>query len=194
MRFALVRHGQTAWNAEGRIQGQLDTPMSEEGRKKMAALAPPKGFEHARAFSSPLLRARETATLLGYPSPIIDARLLEHDWGRWQGLTRAEVLARDGDDAFERAGRAADFTPAGGERTADLVARVRSFLLDVGGREEDAIAITHRGVLRSAYALATGWQMLTPMPDALDLSKALVLDITNGQITLAQLNAPLEPK
>lgn len=194
MRFALVRHGPTAWNAEGRIQGQLDMPMSEEGRTKMAALAPPKGFEEVRAFSSPLSRARETAKLLGYPSPTIDVRLLEHDWGRWQGLTRAEILARDGGDAFERAGRAADFTPAGGERTADLVARVRSFLLDVGRCEEDAIAITHRGVLRSAYALATGWQMLIPMPDALDLSKALVIEVRSGKIAIAQLNAPLEPK
>ena len=193
MRIALIRHGPTVWNEEGRIQGQLDMPLSEAGRVKMAALLPPQGFESARAFSSPLGRAIETARLLGL-DPAIDARLIEHNWGRWEGLTRQEILAKDGPDAFERAGRGAAFMPAGGERTADLIARVRSVLLDVGAGETDAVAITHRGVLRSGYVLATGWQMLTPMPDDLDLTKALVLNVRDGVIKIAALNVPLPRK
>ena len=189
MRIALIRHGPTAWNEEGRIQGRLDMPLSEAGRAKMAMLSPPKGFESARAFSSPLSRAIETAKLLGL-DPAIDARLIEHNWGRWEGWTREEILTKDGPDAFERAGRGADFTPADGERTADLIARVRAFLLDVGAENADAIAITHRGVLRSGYVLATGWQMLTPMPDALDLTRALVLEVRDGGIKIAALNVP----
>jgi probable phosphoglycerate mutase len=103
-------------------------------------------------------------------------------------MTREEILARDGEDAFERAGRGSDFTPVGGEPTADLIVRVRSFLLDIGTETSDAIAITHRGVVRSGYALATGWQMMTPMPDALDLTKALVLEVNGGAIKIAALN------
>ena len=193
MKIALVRHGPTAWNEEGRIQGQMDLPLSDAGRTTMAALSPPDGFATARAYSSPLRRAIETAKLLGL-DVTIDARLAEHSWGRWEGMTREEILARDGEDAFERAGRGADFTPAGGERTADLIARVRSFLLDVAQQSSDAIAITHRGVLRSGYVLATGWQMLTPMPDALDLTKALVLEVGGDSIKIAALNAPLQPR
>src|SRR5258707_10355824 len=87
LKIALIRHGPTVWNDEGRIQGQMDMPLSEAGRARIAALAPPKGFESARAFSSPLGRATETAKLLGL-DPAIDARLIEHHWGRWEGMTR----------------------------------------------------------------------------------------------------------
>jgi probable phosphoglycerate mutase len=192
MRIAFVRHGPTEWNAQGRIQGRLDMPLSAEGRARMAKLGPPEGFANARAYASPLGRARETALLFGFPNPILDERLAEHHWGRWEGLTREEILARDGEDAFTRAGRGADFTPPEGERTADLIARVRSFLDDIAKTDKDAIAITHRGVLRSAYTIATGWKMLTPMPDQLDLSKALVLEIgRDGNATIAALNVAL---
>jgi len=195
VRIALIRHGPTAWNAEGRIQGKRDVPLSDEGRKLFATLLPPPGFEHARAFVSPLGRARETASLLGIENPTIDERLAEHGWGQWEGLTREEILARDGKDAFVRAGSGIDFTPRGGERTADLIARVRGFLSDVAKSSPDAVAITHRGILRSAYAIATGWEMLTPMPDALDLTKALILSLDGGgQTAIAALNVPLDQK
>jgi probable phosphoglycerate mutase len=195
MRIAFVRHGPTEWNAQGRIQGRLDLPLSAEGRARMARLGPPKGFVLARAYSSPLGRARETAVLLGFPNPVLDARLAEHHWGRWEGLTRDEILARDGEDAFTRAGSGADFTPPEGERTADLIARVRSFLDDIAKTDTDAIAITHRGVLRSAYTIATGWKMLTPMPDQLDLSKALVLEmVRDGSAKITALNVALSAR
>ena len=192
MRIALIRHGPTVWNAEGRIQGRRDVPLSDEGRRLFATLLPPPGFEHVRAFVSPLGRAQETASLLGLANSVIDERLVEHDWGQWEGLTREEILARDGKDAFVRAGSGIDFTPRGGERTADLIARVRAFLVDVGKTSTDAVAVTHRGILRSAYAIASGWEMLTPMPDALDLSKALLLSLDeNGDAEIAELNVEL---
>jgi broad specificity phosphatase PhoE len=195
MKIAFVRHGPTLWNAEQRIQGRTDISLSSQGREKMALLLPPKGFEKARAYVSPLKRARETAALLGLESPIIDARLAEHDWGRWEGLTREEILVRDGVDAFERAGRGPNFMPPGGERTSDLIARVNSFLADTARNAEDSIAVAHRGILRSAYAIATGWDMLTPMPDSLDISKALVLGLDErGCATIAALNEPLPQK
>jgi broad specificity phosphatase PhoE len=192
MRIAIVRHGPTDWNAQGRIQGMLDSPLSETGRLLFSRLSPPVGFADAVAYTSPLSRARESAALLGFKNPIVDARLAEHGWGRWEGLTRDEILARDGADAFVRAGAGVAFTPPGGERTSDLVARVRSFLLAVSKEARDAIAVTHRGVLRSAYAIATGWEMLTPMPDALDLSKALVLSLeADGTAAIAEMNVPI---
>jgi broad specificity phosphatase PhoE len=193
MRIALLRHGPTDWNAQGRIQGTLDLPLSEAGQAHVSRLLPPAGFADATAYTSPLIRAHDTATLLGL-HPIVDPRLAEHGWGEWEGLTREEILARDGADAFVRAGAGLAFTPPGGERTSDLVARVRSFLFSVAKSQRDAIAVTHRGVLRSAYAIASGWEMLTPMPDALDLSKALVLSLErDGSASIAALNVALEP-
>jgi probable phosphoglycerate mutase len=195
LRIAFLRHGPTDWNEEGRIQGRIDMPLSAAGRAKMVALLPPDGFVAARAYTSPLRRARETAALLGYPLAIADARLAEHHWGEWEGLTREEILARDGADAFTRAGSALDFTPKGGESTRALMKRVNDFVRDVAKGEGDAVAIAHRGVLRSAYTLATGWDMATPMPEKLDLSAALILEVeSNGTPRIATLNAPLRPR
>lgn len=195
LRIALLRHGPTEWNDEGRIQGQIDMPLSEAGRRKMAALRPPQGFETVRAYISPLVRARETAELLGLRDATVDARLSEHFWGAWEGMTREEILARDGADAFEHAGRGIDFTPKDGESTRDLLARVRAFLSDVGRERTDAVAVAHRGIMRSAYTLATGWNMASPMPDELDLTCALILTLhEGGAIELFELNAPLRPR
>ena len=192
MRIAFLRHGPTDWNAEGRIQGSIDMPLSAAGRAKMAGLLPPQGFETARAFTSPLLRARETAALLGLINAVPDARLAEHHWGEWEGMTREEILARDGADAFVRAGSAIDFTPKGGESTRALLARVADFIADVTQGEGDAIAIAHRGVLRSAYTLATGWDMATAMPEKLDLSGALILAVeADGVPRIAAMNVAL---
>jgi broad specificity phosphatase PhoE len=195
VRLAFLRHGPTDWNEEGRIQGRIDMPLSAAGRAKMAGLLPPQGFETARAFTSPLGRARETAALLGFADAVPDARLSEHHWGAWEGLTREEILARDGADAFVRAGAAADFTPKGGESTRDLLARVASFIRDVAQDDRDAVAIAHRGVLRSAYTLATGWDMATPMPAKLDLSAVLVLTVgRDGAPRVAEMNVPLRAR
>ena len=192
MRVALLRHGPTEWNEQGRIQGRIDIPLSEAGRAKMAALVPPEGFETARAFSSPLLRARETAALMGFADAAQDERLAEHYWGEWEGLTREEILARDGADAFVLAGSAGDFTPKGGEPTRDLLARVGDFLRDIARDTRPAIAFTHRGILRSAYTLATHWDMATPMPEKLDLTGALILDVdANGAMRIAEMNVGL---
>ena len=191
MRLAFLRHGPTDWNEEGRIQGRIDMPLSDAGCAKMAGLLPPPGFENARAFTSPLGRARETARLLGYADVIADERLAEHNWGAWEGLTREEILERDGADAFARAGSGIDFTPKGGESTRALLARVADFIREVSAGS-DAITIAHRGVLRSAYTLATGWDMATPMPAKLDLSTALILEVDGSGISrIAELNAPL---
>jgi len=195
LRIAFLRHGPTDWNEEGRIQGRIDMPLSAAGRTKMAGLLPPEGFELARAFVSPLARARETAKLLGLGDPIIDERLSEHHWGEWEGLTREEILARDGADAFERAGLGIDFRPQGGESASELLARVSDFLRDVARQRSDAIAVAHRGIVRSAYTLATGWDMASAMPEKLDLSMALILSLAaDGTARIDELNVPLRSR
>jgi probable phosphoglycerate mutase len=194
MKLALLRHGPTDWNASGRVQGSVDTPLSEDGKAKMAALLPPEGFDHAIVYCSPKLRARQTAACLGLKGVHLDARLIEQNWGDWEGLTRAEMLARDGEDAFVQAGsqHGAAFRPPGGESIGELHTRVKSIFNDIASRGEDAIAVSHAGVLRAAYALATGWDLSAPFPDELDLKAALVLTLApDGTPSIAQLNAPL---
>jgi broad specificity phosphatase PhoE len=192
LKIAFLRHGPTGWNALGRIQGHTDIPLSDEGLAKMRGLLPPPGFARARAFSSPLLRARQTAEALGLADPILDARLMEQNWGRWEGLSRAEILAREGENAFTQAGLKLRFRPPGGEFTEELHDRVAAFFKDAARENRDAIAVTHMGVLRAAYTLASGWDMSAPMPPDLDISKALILGLTDeGVPTIAELNVEL---
>jgi probable phosphoglycerate mutase len=189
MKLALLRHGPTNWNAAGRIQGHTDIPLSDAGLARMAALRLPLFV--TRVYASPLLRTRQTVEALGLAEPIYDARLMEQNWGSWEGLTRDEILARYGADAFIRAGskQGEAFRPGGGESTGELHARVASFLNDVVQGEGDAVAVAHLGVLRAAYTLATGWNMATPMPAELDVSKILVLELDkNGTQKIEQLN------
>ena len=101
MRIALLRHGPTAWNAAGRVQGHTDMALSDEGFAKMAALRLP--FVPTHIYASPMLRARQTAEALGLENPMFDARLMEQNWGQWEGLTRDEILQRDGAEAFSKA-------------------------------------------------------------------------------------------
>jgi broad specificity phosphatase PhoE len=177
LRLALLRHGPTEWNTAGRIQGHTDIPLSDAGLARMAALRLP--LTVSRVYASPLLRTRQTAEALGLAEPTYDARLMEQNWGSWEGLTRDEILARHGADAFIKAGsnQGEAFRPGGGESTGELHARVASFLKDVAREEDDAVAVAHLGVLRATYTLATGWDMATPMPAELDVSKILVLEL-----------------
>jgi len=189
IKLALLRHGPTEWNALGKVQGHTDIPLSDTGLAKMAGLRLP--FAAPRLYASPLLRARQTVEALGLKNPVLDARLMEQNWGAWEGLTRAEILSQHGADAFEKAGstQGEAFRPGGGESTGELHARVAAFLKDVAREESDAIAVAHLGVLRAAYTLATGWDMAAPMPAELDVSKILLLSLDQaGAPTIARLN------
>jgi len=197
LKLAILRHGPTPWNAQGRIQGHTDIPLSDEGIAKMQGFLPPPPFGEARVFVSTSRRARQTAEALGLTDATWDARLMEQNWGEWEGLSRAAILARDGEDAFRRAGseQGDAFRPPGGESTAELHARVAAFLKDVAREERDAIAVAHLGVLRAAYTLATGWNMATPMPPELDVSKVQILELTpDGAPRIHALNVDLIPR
>src|ERR1700761_567212 len=161
----------------------------------MQGLRPPAPFGQARAFVSTSRRARQTAEALGLKDATWDARLMEQNWGEWEGLSRAVILARDGDDAFQRAGVALAFRPPGGESTAELHDRVAAFLKDVARGDGDAIAVAHLGVLRAVYTLATGWDMAAPMPPDLDVSKVLILSVArDGTPDIHALNVEFSPR
>jgi probable phosphoglycerate mutase len=189
LRIAFLHHGPTGWNAEGRIQGHTDIPLSEAGLAKMSGLRVPTEFGGARLFSSPSTRAQQTAAALGLLNPALDARLMEQNWGRWEGLTTDEIRLQDGEDCFARAGLKHAFRPPGGESTAELMARVAAFMTDTAKTRTDAVAVAHFGVLRAAYTLATGWAMETIMPEELDVAKILVLSLAeDGKPAIAELN------
>src|SRR5215207_1622525 len=94
-RLILVRHGESTWNAEERLQGQLDPPLSERGREQSLALAGVvDGMPEERIVCSDLGRARETAELIGLRPARLDPRWREIDVGEWGGRQAAEIDAQ----------------------------------------------------------------------------------------------------
>lgn len=151
----LVRHGESGWNAEGRLQGDTDVPLSPRGRRQvrqLAGLVSELGPDDVVA--SDLLRARETAALLGFPHARVDPAWREASLGQWTGRFVSELL-RDEADGYG-AWRAGLATPPDGEPWEHLVARIARAvdeLLQGGGRH---LVITHGGPIRAVCAHVLG--------------------------------------
>jgi len=169
MIVAFLRHGSTAWNEEGRMQGRRDVPLSAAGRAEVEAWR--TGITQASPipkstqwYSSPLRRAVETAEILSGAPPQCEPALIEMDWGDWEGFRLDELRERHG-AAFARNERAGlDFRPSGGESPREVRDRVLQWLRATAHRHECVAAITHKGVLRAVLAAATGWDMTGKAP------------------------------
>lgn len=156
--IVLVRHGETDWNRDSRFQGRADPPLNDRGREQTRALAIELSTESfAAAYTSPLRRATETATILAASLGVRanpDESLMEVDVGSWSGLTRTEVEARfpDGFARWLEYGHGWD----DGETYDELGERVVAGLLNIGARHSDTavLAVTHGGPIRSALAAA----------------------------------------
>jgi broad specificity phosphatase PhoE len=151
--IAFVRHGQTELNRGGRLQGRLDVPLSELGIHQAAALG--RGFAAepiTRVLSSPLQRASDTAAAIAREHGLdveVDERLVELDYGEWDGRALADVPARDWD-----AWRAdPEFAPPGGERLVDVTARVAAFSAAVADPGV-VIAVSHVSPIKAAVCNA----------------------------------------
>jgi broad specificity phosphatase PhoE len=153
----LARHGETTWNKDQRFQGQLDVELNDTGREQARDLAR-IAVEHdfAALYSSPLVRARETAEIVGSELGLevrVDDRLKEGDVGDWQNRYKAEIQ-RDEPDAwaaFMAAGE--EFRFPGGESLEEQQERVIAALVDITQRHElPALVVCHRGVIRCALA------------------------------------------
>ena len=149
----LVRHGETDWNAEGRLQGHTDRPLNERGRRQAAKLAEELAEQEIAAlYSSDLARARQTAEIvagrLGLPV-VVYADLREKNWGTWEGLTAAER---------ERVAFEGETTEEHRERTLRAVRRIAD---RHPGRR--VAVVTHGGSLRRVQAAVLG--MALPVVD-----------------------------
>ncbi len=150
MLLLLVRHGESVFNAEGRLAGQADVPLSDRGRRQVERLAPlVESYKPDRVLSSDLARARQTAASLGYPEATLSAEWREMDLGAWTS-ERVATLPADQYAAW----RAGTLTPPGGEMWADFCARISTSLDRVMGEGGDTVLIsTHGGVVRAVCSL-----------------------------------------
>ena len=153
----LVRHGETVWNLEGRVQGRSDPPLSEVGRVQAGKLAPRLArTAFSAVYSSGLARTDETARLvLPGASVVMDSRLRELDFGVWEGELWSVVA--DTDAAALHAWFADPYrnTPTGGEPYAALGERLRAWLASLPGTGR-VLAVTHGGPIRALLYGLTG--------------------------------------
>lgn len=183
--LALLRHGDTAWSAEGRIQGRTDVPLSQAGRMALSSASLPAACREMRIVTSPLARCVETAVLLGAPRAVREPRLAEMSWGDWEGRRLEDLRAQLGETMRDNEARGLDFRPAGGESPREVLARVSQWLSLLS---EPTLAVTHRGVIRVVLAAATGWDMRGAPPAKLDWNAFHLFRIEGGQPAVEQLN------
>ena len=190
----LVRHGQSTWNHEHRIQGQLDPPLSAEGLRQAEVLgARLAGRKFAGFYSSDLKRAFETAQAIGAlvgVAPQAMASLREIFLGEWEGLTTDEIAKR-----FPKAWAAWvdepdwDVVP-GGEGAANFDARVAAALDDIFRRHQqgDVLVVTHGGVIQVALHRVVGRPSRGLFPFKIQNASISLLEKRDGRMLIGGVN------
>ena len=156
----LARHGQTAYNLEGRFQGHLPVPLDDTGREQAAELAErAAAYDFAALWCSPLLRARETADVVAARvglQPREDVRLVETDAGDWTDRSFADVHAEAPELFAAFLAGDPSFAFPGGESLAEQDLRVAAALGDVEAGELPALVVCHGMVIRAALSRSAG--------------------------------------
>jgi probable phosphoglycerate mutase len=162
--LVFIRHGETDWNVEHRLQGQQDIPLNDQGRAQArrngaTLLASVPGVARFEFVTSPLIRARETMEILrkAMGLPVVDYRvdhgLKEITFGEWEGFTLAELSAKDAAAVVARESDKWGYQPPRGESYEMLSVRVRRWLESV---ERDTVAVSHGAVSRVIRGLIEG--------------------------------------
>ncbi len=179
-----IRHGETDWNAEGRLQGQQDIPLNGTGRKQADAVGLlvqnlpnlPKDIAY---ISSPMLRTRDTMERLRTSAGLAseeyatDERLKEISFGRWEGMTWKEVRKADPKGASGRETDKWNYVPPGGESYEMLLGRVLPWLKSV---DRTSLVVAHGGVARVLLVLAAGQNKIVAPNVDIWQGKILVLE------------------
>lgn len=195
--IALLRHGPTQWNADGRLQGRRDTELSDSGRAMIGDWRLPEPWTGTAITASPLRRCVDTIDILrsthaGLGPHSIDPRFIEMDWGTWEGRTLGDLRGEQGAAMAANEARGLDFRPDGGESPRDVQARLLPALAELAQLREDRLVVAHRGIIRAVYALATGWDMRTDPTDKLSRQALQVFTLSaDGRPAVAELNVRL---
>ena len=182
----LIRHGETDWNAEGRLQGGRDIPLNDYGRvqaeeagQKLREVAP--RAEDLDYLCSPMSRARETMEIarrsIGLHPTFYktDERLRELTFGTWEGLTWREVRSRDPERARAREKGKWSYIPPEGENYQMLMERIMPVLTSISC---DTVVVSHGGVMRTAMA-GFGFEAKGVAED-LDIWQGKIMIVTAG--------------
>jgi broad specificity phosphatase PhoE len=195
--LVLVRHGETVWHAENRYAGRSDVPLSPRGHEQAATLARwAVGAGLDAVLTSPLCRARDTAgptcAALGL-DPRVDERLVEVDFGKGEGRTRAEMHEAFPDALAAFVARPASRPLPGGESGADAVARAAPVLADAVVAHPDGrvLVVAHQTLLRLLLCSLLGLPLdhyRAVFPKLESTARTVVRPATAGPAALLRLN------
>jgi broad specificity phosphatase PhoE len=191
-----IRHAPTEWNQAKRLQGRTDVALGAEGIAAAKAWRAEPDWARYRVIASPLKRAQETARLL-FPAREIafDPRLMEMDFGSWEGQSLSALRATPGAAAEERESLGLDFCAPGGETPRQVQARLQPLLNEIAAVGEPTIIVTHKAVLRALLSLATGWAFLGKPPVKLKPDSAHLFRLDHqGKISVEKMNLSLLPQ
>lgn len=172
-RIIAIRHGETAWNVDTRIQGHLDIPLNDTGRWQARRLGAALAGESLGAiYASDLGRAYQTAQAVAEVAglPVVpDAGLRERAFGLFEGRTFAEIEASWPDQALRWRKRDPAFEPEGGESLLRFRLRIVETLDRLAARHmgEQIVLVGHGGVMDVLYRAATGQELQAPRTWAL---------------------------
>ncbi|RDE19557.1 histidine phosphatase family protein [Motiliproteus coralliicola] len=193
LELLLIRHAATEWNAEKKLQGRRDIPLSQLGRDSLSQRAIPPELRERDWFCSPLLRTQQTAELLGIPHPSLSDSWIEMDWGDWEGRRITELRQQQPQLMKIQEQRGLDMTPPGGECPRQVRQRIGAWLASQD--PQDSLkrigVVTHKGVIRALLSDALEWDMLAKCPIKQDWQCALLLHYQQGKLTLQQHNISL---
>ena len=193
--LAMLRHGETQWSHDKRVQGRTDIPLNAAGRAVLMDSRLPDACLALRAVTSPLVRCVETAQLLGLEYAVRESRLAEMSWGEWEGRKINDLRAELGEQMAANESLGFDFKPPQGESPRDVLARVTTWLVEVAAQGEPTLAVCHRGIIRVVFAAAMGWDMRGKPPAKLNWSALHVFHLDAlGRPTVLRLNVPLVPR
>ena len=158
----IVRHGETEWNAEGRIQGHTDIGLSENGAQQARSLGQRLADRQIDvAYSSDLKRTSETARLaLGDRNVVLNEtpRLREYHKGIFEGMTLTEIQTQFPDEYPKYLEKDLSYAPEGGETTRDVSTRMASIFQEIKAKhlDETVLVVSHGGALRAAMVSLLG--------------------------------------
>lgn len=178
MRLLLVRHGQTEWNLQHRIQGQLNSPLTKKGLFQADRAGMALSSESIQRFyCSDTGRAVQTAERISkanprLPLPQLDARLRELDYGDWEGMLNDEIMQSYPELYWAYRNEPESFRAPNGESFADMQARFSGFFAGMPfGDDETCLIVSHAGLLRVAMLTLMGsgiaaMKRMPPIPEA----------------------------
>jgi alpha-ribazole phosphatase/probable phosphoglycerate mutase len=193
-KWYLTRHGETSWNAEGRLQGHQDVTINDRGRRQAESLRNRlSGIKFDATYSSDLLRCVQTSELVlgGYVDTLIKSKLLrEQTFGYWEGMSYEQIQVREPRLYAEMMESYETFVPPNGESFGYVAKRVSAFIEQVRTKHErgNILIVAHGGSLRALIMTLLGMPLMSGWRMKLDSCGLTVLEVSVDSTVLESLN------